>query len=175
MSGTLTPTSIAFTLSGSAGGSGTLYRQTSGVDGSYGSIEELFELSLAETVQHDFSQRMLERNLRRASRQVDTLICHRFKTPLNAYSEAWVGWVCDMAAFYVMEVRGYQPGEEGRIEEARFVRKYKTAMELVKAAQDYMLTPDKRLLGTENPQPATPVSQGPNRNWLGTFNRSVLR
>src|SRR5690349_10260503 len=116
MSGTLTPSSVAFTLSGSGGGAGTLYRASSGVDGSYGSIEELFELSLAENVQHDFSPRMLERNLRRASRQADALICHRFKTPLNAYSEAWVGWVCDMAAFYAMEVRGYQPGEEGRIE-----------------------------------------------------------
>lgn len=165
MSGTLTPTIVPFSLASSGGGSGTLYRATSGLDLSYASVEELFEFSLAETVQHDFRTSMLERQLRRASRQADTLICHRFKTPLNAYSEAWVGWVCDMAAFYAMEVRGYQPGEEGRIEEARFVRKYKTAMELIKAAQTYLLTPDKRLLGTEDPQPATSVG-APNRGWL---------
>lgn len=165
MSGTLTPSSVPFNLSGSHGGGGTLYRAASGLDGSYATFEELFELSMAETVAHDLSRTVCEKLLRRASREADALICHRFKTPLALYSEAWQGWVCDIASYYAMEVRGYQPGEEGRGEEARFVRKYKMAMTRIKEAQDYMLTPDKRLLLAESPQPATPVGQ-PNRGWL---------
>ena len=101
----------------------------------------------------------------RASRQADSLICHRFKTPLALYSEAWVGWVCDIAAYFAMDVNGWKPGDDGRDQEARFVRKYKTAMAMIREAQDYMLTPDHRLLGTESPPPATPVSL-PNRQWL---------
>ena len=88
MAGTLTPSGIAFTLSapsGRSGSIGTLYRASSGLDGSYATVEELFLYSLAETTQHDFQypgDALLHVQLRRASREADSMICHRFKTPL---------------------------------------------------------------------------------------------
>lgn len=165
MAGTLTPTNVPFLLAGSGGGSGTLYRDSSGLDGSYATVNELFEYSLSENVQHDFSMVNLPLQLRRASREADTMLCHRFNTPLKLYSEAFVGWICDIAAYYAMERRGYQPGEEGQVEERRFIRNYKSAMSQLKDTQEYLITPDKRLLLTESPQPATPVSL-PNRLWI---------
>ncbi len=93
------------------------------------------------------------------------MICHRFNTPLVLYSEAWTGWITDLASYFAMDQRGYQPGEEGKAEEQRFLRKFKFAMTQIKDAQDYLITPDKRLLLTEQPQPATPVSFV-NRGWL---------
>lgn len=165
MSGTLTPSGNYYSVAGTGLGSGTLYSAGCGVEGSYATVQDLAELSLSENVVFDFSQAMLRRQLVRASRQADSLICHRFKTPLALYSEAWVGWVCDIAAYFAMDVNGWKPGDDGRDQEARFVRKYKTAMAMIREAQDYMLTPDHRLLGAESPQPATPVSL-PNRQWL---------
>ncbi len=165
MSGTLTPSGNFYTVAGTGLGSGTLYSAGCGVEGSYATVQDLAELSLSENVVFDFSQQMLRRQLVRASRQADSLICHRFRTPLALYSEAWVGWVCDIAAYFAMDVNGWKPGDDGRDQEARFVRKYKTAMAMIREAQDYMLTPDHRLLGTESPSPATPVSL-PNRQWL---------
>jgi len=165
MSGTQTPNPLAFTLSGSTGGTGTLYRPSSAVDGSYATVAELFTYSLPENVQHDFLYSNLQSQLVRASREADTMICHRFNTPLSAYSEAWVGWVCDIAAYHAMDVRGWKPGDEGAAQEARFLRRWKNAMAQIKAAQDYLITPDKRLLMTESPQPATVLS-APNRGWV---------
>jgi len=167
MSGTQTPNPLAFTLaaSGSAGGTGTLYRPASAVEGSYAAVAELFEYSLPENVQHDFRYSNLQRQLVRASREADSMICHRFATPLSAYSEAWVGWICDIAAYHAMDVRGWKPGDEGAAQEARFLRRWKNAVAQIKAAQDYMITPDKRLLMSEVPQPAT-VSSQPNRGWV---------
>ena len=165
MSGTLTPVGNFYTVAGTGLGSGTLYSSGCGIEGSYATVQDLAELSLSENVVFDFSQAMLRRQLVRASRQADALICHRFKTPLALYSEAWVGWVCDIAAYFAMEVNGWKPGDDGRDQEARFIRKYKTAMQMIREAQDYMLTPDHRLLGMESPPPATPVSL-PNRQWL---------
>lgn len=167
MSGTLTPTAIPFSLSGSAGGTGTLYRATSSLDGSYATVQELFDYSLTENVQHDFRMVNLPIQLRRASRDADTMICHRFHTPLALYSEAWVGWICDIAALYAMERRGFKPQEGGGqgADEMRFLRRAKAARDAIKAAQDYLITPDRRLLLAESPQPATPVS-APNRGWV---------
>lgn len=165
MGGTLTPSGNFYTVAGTGLGSGTLYSAGCGVEGSYATREDLELLSLSENVIFDFNPIMINRQLVRASRQADSLICHRFKTPLALYSEAWVGWVCDIAAFFAMEVNGWKPGDDGRDQEARFVRKYKAAMQLIREAQDYMLTPDHRLLGAESPPPATPVSL-PNRQWL---------
>ena len=161
MSGTLTPTPLPYTISG-AGHSATLYRASSGLDESYASQADLFLLSMAGNVGFDFGDEVLDANLIRASREADVFLTHRFITPLQHYSRAFVGWVCDMAIYFAMEVRGYNP-DNG--EEARFRRKFKYAEERIKSAQAYMITPDKLLLLAETPQPATPYSYA-NRGWL---------
>ncbi len=170
MSGTLISTSPPFEIAGSGRAAGTLYRPRSNVDGSYATLEELFLFGLSENVQHDFDDgagfRMLQAQLRRASREADTMIGHRFCIPLRAYSEAWVGWVCQMAGFFAMERRGWKPGDEGIEQQRRFYGQYKRAIDFIKAAQDYQITPDKALLNQDgDPSPAE-VASAPNRGWL---------
>jgi hypothetical protein len=170
MSGTLVSASPPFDVLGSSEHRGTLYRCDSKLGGSYATIEELFLFGLSENVQHDFQDpgnRMLHAQLRRASREADTMIGHRFHIPLRAYSEAWVGWVCQMAGFFAMERRGWKPGDEGVEQQRRFYGQYKRAIEFIKAAQTYQITPDRELLnGGDDPLPAAVVSQ-PNRGWQG--------
>lgn len=161
MSGTLTPTPAPFTVSGTSGSS-TLYRANSGLEESYASEADLVLLALPQNVAFDFGSELINSCLIRASREADTFLMHRFVVPLQHYSRAFVGWVCDMASYYAMEVRGYNP-DNG--EEARFLRKYKLAEKRIKEAQTYIITPDKLLLLAETPQPATPLSY-PNRNYL---------
>ncbi len=155
MSGTLTPQPLAFTVSGTGKGQGTLYRPASALDESYADEADLFLLALPQNVGFDFGDAVLAANLIRASREADVFLMHRFVTPLQHYSRAFVGWICDLTAYYVMEVRGYNPDNN---EESRFLRKYKLAEKRITAAQAYMITPDKELLLAEQPQPATPYS-----------------
>lgn len=168
MSGTLLYT-VPFTVSGAGQSSGTLYRAESGLDGSYATEEELSLYSLPENVQFDFGDKKVQANLRRASREIDTFICHRFETiPLQLYSEAFVGWVTDLCTLFLMDIRGFKPGDSD--EEARIVRKGKRAEQKAKDTQAYLITPAKELRTVEQPQPAVPYSI-PNRGWLrsGSF------
>lgn len=161
MSGTLRYT-VPFTVSGTGLGSGTLYRSESGLDGSYATEEELELYSLPENVRFDFGDKKVQANLRRASRELDTFICHRFNVPLKLYSEAFVGWVTDLTMLFLMNTRGFKPGSDD--EETRIVRLGKRAEQKAKDTQAYLITPDKALLLAEEPQPATPYSQ-PLRGW----------
>ncbi len=175
MSGTLLSQAPPFELTGNGRGAGTLYRSTEACreacgDGSYATLEELFFYGLSENVQHDFQDpgfRMLRAQLRRAGREADAMIGHRFNIPLRAYSEAWVGWICQMTGFFAMERRGWKPGDEGVEQSRRFYGQYKRAIEFIKAAQGYQITPDKELLNFDgDPSPAE-VASAPNRGWLG--------
>lgn len=162
MSGTLLYT-IPFTVSGTGSGAGTLYRQESGLDGSYATEEELELYSLPENVRFDFGDNKVRANLRRASREIDTFICHRFEViPLKLYSEAFVGWVTDLCTAFLMDVRGFKPGSDE--EEARILRKGKRAEQKARETQAYMITPAKELRTIEQPQPAVPYSYQ-NRGW----------
>jgi len=162
MSGTLSYT-LPFTVSGTGQSSGTLYRAESGLDGSYATEEELELYSLPENVRFDFGDKKVQANLRRASREMDTYICHRFETiPLKLYSEAFVGWVTDLCVLFLMNTRGFKPGSDD--EEVRIVRLGKRAEQKAKDTQAYLITPAKELRLVEQPQPATPYSQQ-NRGW----------
>lgn len=162
MSGTLSYT-FPFTISGTGKSAGTLYREESGLDGSYATEEELTLFSLPENVRFDFGDAKVRANLRRASREMDTFICHRFETiPLKLYSEAFVGWVTDLCTLFLMNTRGFKPGDDD--EEARIVRLGKRAEQKAKDVQAYLITPAKELRLAEQPQPATPYS-APNRGW----------
>lgn len=166
VSGTLISV-VPFTIAGTGQGAGTLYRAESGLAGSYASEKELELYSLPENVRFDFGDEKVQANLRRASREIDTFICHRFETvPLKLYSEAFVGWVTDLCTFFLMDVRGFKPGSDE--EEARIIRKGKRAEQKARETQAYMITPAKELRVIEQPQPAVPYSFA-NRGW----NRSV--
>jgi phage gp36-like protein len=174
MSGTLLSQSPPFDIAGTGRGAGTLYRGYEACDsrceGSYATVEELFIFGLSENVQHDFQDpgfRMLKAQLRRASREADAFVGHRFeRIPLRAYSEAWVGWVCQMAGFFAMERRGWKPGDEGVEQSRRFYGQYKRAIEFIKLAQAYQITPDRELLNSDGDASPASVVSAPNRGWL---------
>lgn len=171
MSGTLLSASPPFELSGNGRGAGTLYRGYAACKescgDSYATLRELYRFGISENVQHDFDPDMLRDQLERASREADAMIGHRFDIPLRAYSKAWVGWICQMAGFFAMERRGWKPGDEGVEQARRFYGQYKRAIDFIKAAQGYQITPDRELLNSDgDPSPAQVVS-APNRGWLG--------
>lgn len=147
------------------GGSGAVAQYRTLADttltGSYASFDDFALISLPENTQYDYSRESIERWLRVASRQADSYVGQRFRTPLQLYSEAWVWLVCELAYFGVATRRGYNPdGHAG--EDARGRREM--ALAWLQAARDYEVTPDQRLATTE-PFHVAEMYSLPQRGW----------
>lgn len=145
------------------GGGGHNGGRGSGLSESYANLGDLADNGLPENVQFDFGLGKLQNHLRRASSEADTMVCHRFNVPLTHVSRAFVGWICEIAVKFAYDVRGYRPEEID--EQKRVLGNFKSAMQRLKDTQCFLITPDRELLNTEEPIPAT-VWSHPRRGWV---------
>ena len=120
-----------------------IYRSKCMIPGSYAELQDLIDLSIPDNAKHDFKAGAMEKWLRVASSIANSYIGQRFQTPLQAWSEAWVWAVCEIAFAGMVNKRGYNP--EGT-SESTFGARHDAAMTWIKEARDNEITPDPRLI-----------------------------
>lgn len=137
------------------------YREKYELAGSYATVADLQDISLAENSSHDFSTRSMEKWLRIATSRMNSRWVQRWELPLKKWSEAVV-WACSEIAFAgLVGKRGYKP--DGSSEKTVGERE-DDAWDWVKAAQNYEVTPDPILILAEPAKVATMHSDVP-RGW----------
>lgn len=144
-----------------------LYRESYDLAGSYATVADLNEISIAENSAHDFRTRAKERWLRIATSRVNTHWGQRWVVPLRKWSEAVVWAVCEIAYAGLVGKRGYKP--DGTSEKTIGERE-DDAWAWVKAGQNYEVTPDPVLILAEPARVATMHSDIP-RGWSGYSRR----
>lgn len=138
-----------------------VYRDRYELPGSYATVADLREISVAENSAHDFATHRMERFLRVATSRVNSRWGQRWRVPLQKWSEAVVWAVCEIAFAGLVGNRGYRP--DGSSEKTVGEREGE-AWEWVRAAQNYEVTPDPVLVLAEPARVAAMRSDTP-RGW----------
>lgn len=160
------PGNVSGSSQGNSSG-GIIYINSCSLQGSYASLADIKQISLPSNASSDFETSTLERHLKIASRLGDSIVGQRWSVPLKNWSDAWVWAICEIAFTGAMMKRGFNPNG---VAEATNTARRKEALEWIKSARDYEVTPDPLLVLAEPAHVAQVVSNQP-RGWSG-FSRN---